>query len=110
MSYDTDLEKRIDQVIQRWGVELGKKKMFGGLGYFINGNMCFAIRGDQVLLRLEEAQAAKLVERPGVYEAVMGSRPMKNWLEAGGEAIDTPDKLLEILAIGRDYALQLPAK
>ena len=32
MAYDTILESRIDEEIERWGIDVAKRKMFGGLG------------------------------------------------------------------------------
>ncbi len=63
-----------------------------------------------MLLRVDDMQAEELAKRPGVHIAVMGGRVMKNWLEAGGEAIGTCAELLDDLAIGRDYAQNLPSK
>jgi hypothetical protein len=110
MPYNTELEVRIDQTTVAWGKLLGKRKMFSGLAYFIAGNMCFAIRDDELLLRLDDKQADELLKSPGVHIAVMGKRQMKNWLQAGGPAIAGPAQLLALLTIGRDYALSLPPK
>lgn len=110
MAYSAELEAKIDEIAAEWEMALTKKKMFSGLAYFVYGNMCFAIRGDRLLLRLDDAEATKMAVRPGVQVAIMGGRPMKNWLEAGGEAIEDQAKLLQLLEIGRDYALQLPPK
>ncbi|MFC2045782.1 hypothetical protein ACFLUH_03795 [Chloroflexota bacterium] len=40
MGYNQDLEDKIDRLIDRLGA-IAKKKMFGGIGYLIYGNMCF---------------------------------------------------------------------
>ena len=42
MPYNIDLEDRIDRLSTRLS-DLTKKKMFGGVGYMLNGNMCFGI-------------------------------------------------------------------
>ncbi len=42
MAYDEQLEKRLDQLIAKRN-EIQKKKMFGGVGYLLRGNMCFGI-------------------------------------------------------------------
>lgn len=110
MAYSIELEARIDEATRGWDVALTKKKMFSGLAYFVYGNMCFAIRGDALLLRLDDTEATKMAAQPGVQVAIMGGRPMKNWLQAGGDAIEDQAKLLQLLEIGRDYALQLPPK
>ncbi len=47
MAHDTSLESRIDDKIIGWDIEVRKRKMFGGLGYFIGGNMAFGVKGDE---------------------------------------------------------------
>src|SRR5215470_2566681 len=103
MGYSAELEARIDEATEGWEVALSKKKMFSGLAYFVHGNMCFAIRGDELLLRLDDAEADKIARLPGMHIAQMGPRVMKNWLQAGGEAIENHAKLSKLLEIGRDY-------
>ena len=50
MAYNVDLEYRIDQLTNRLG-EITKKKMFGGIGYLMNGNMCFGIHKEFLIIR-----------------------------------------------------------
>ena len=42
MAYNLDLEYRMDRIIDRLA-DITKKKMFGGIVYLLNGNMCFGI-------------------------------------------------------------------
>ena len=51
MSYDTILEKKIEDVTLSWET-LEKKKMFGGICYLINGNMSFGIWKDNLIVRM----------------------------------------------------------
>jgi TfoX/Sxy family transcriptional regulator of competence genes len=108
MAYDLGLEKWIDTATADWG--LGKKRMFSGLSYFIDDKICFAVRGGELMIRVDKTLASELLGRPGIHEAVMGKRVMKNWVQAGEGAIATDEKLLELLAIGHDYAINLPPK
>ena len=105
-----NLERHVDRAVEVWDLVLDKKKLFGGLAYLIDGKMCFAIRKDRVLLRVGTVQASKLLERPGVHRACMGSRIMKGWLAFDAETLGVEVELLEILAIGRNYAWALPSK
>jgi TfoX/Sxy family transcriptional regulator of competence genes len=50
MGYNIDLEDRTDRLKDRLG-EIDKKKMFGGIGYLLNGNMCFGIHKESLILR-----------------------------------------------------------
>ena len=106
MAYDISLEARIDSLTVDW--ELTKQELFGGLGYFLESTMCFAIRGDELLLRLDYAKVHGLLKKPGVHTAEMGARTMKNWIQAGGDAIADDDDLKSLLVIGQDYATTHP--
>ncbi len=109
MAYDTTLEARIDEVVQSWGLEIPKRKMFGGLGYFINRNMAFGIKVDELIAKAESAHAEKLLSEPGVGYFEFGGKYMKSWLQVQPEVLD--DETLErYLEISRDYVLTLPPK
>ncbi len=111
MAYDEGLEKRIDEVLGEWGLQLAKKKMFGGIGYLVQGNMCFGISRDKLLVRSDEAGAKAMLQRTNTEPFQMGKMPPSTtWVLAGGEAIASSEKLSELMAIGRDYALSLPPK
>lgn len=88
-----------------------QKKMFGGVAYFTpTGNMCFAMMKDELLFRVGKEQTAVYLGEPGIREARMGSRVMKNWLLAGGEAIEDEKNLQRLLQAGYDFAMSLPPK
>ena len=62
MGYNVDLEDKIDRLKERLG-EIAKKKMFGGVGYLINGNMCFGIYRESLVLRTSPEKAEELMRR-----------------------------------------------
>jgi hypothetical protein len=106
VAYDTALEARIDDAIAGWDQDVRKQKMFGGLGYLIEGRLCFAVRGrGGILLKVDGHEAERLCRTDGFERAVMGERVMKNWLHADGPAIATRAKLSAVLAVGRRAAL-----
>lgn len=109
MAYDPTLEVRIDDEIVTWDVEVTKRKMFGGLGYFINGNMAFGVKGDELIVKPAPERADELQKEPGVKPFEFGGRTMKSWCLAEPEVLDE-DNLSRLLAICRDYVLTLPPK
>jgi TfoX/Sxy family transcriptional regulator of competence genes len=111
MAYDLRLEQRIDTAIAGWGLGVPKRKLFGGVGYFVNGNMAFGAHGNELIVRTSDEAGNELLKLPGIRHFVMGSHTsMKNWYLAGGEAIADEGKLAELLRLSRDYALTIPAK
>lgn len=109
MAYDLTLESRIDDEIATWHVEVMKRKMFGGLGYFIHGNMAFGVKGDELIVKPNPDQAEKLQQESGVKPFEFGGRTMKSWCLAEPDILDE-DNLPRLLAISRDYVLTIPPK
>ena len=111
MAYNTELEERIDAIVIELDVGVSKKKMFGGLSYFEQGeNMAFAIRNDALIFRASDDTAIELLRHDGLERANMGSRPMRSWLQADGKAITSREELTNYLTIGYQYARNLPPK
>jgi TfoX/Sxy family transcriptional regulator of competence genes len=79
MSYDLDLELRLDQLVPRFG-NLSKKKMFGGVGYLMNGNMAFGIHNQSLVVRLSPDREAELLKRKPASTFDITGKPMKGWV------------------------------
>jgi TfoX/Sxy family transcriptional regulator of competence genes len=63
MPYSKEIEDRIDALITPWP-NIEKKKMFGGICYLINGNICFGIWKEYLIVRTSvETAEEKLQER-----------------------------------------------
>lgn len=109
MAYDTILEERIDEIVESWGLDVSKRKMFGGLGYFINRNMAFGIKTDELIVKADEATREMLLKEQGIGFFTFGNKSMKSWLQAEPEALDE-ENLVRLLRISRDHTLTLPPK
>ncbi len=109
MAYDTSLAERIDHLSLNWP-GLGKKKMFGGLGYLLNGNMAFGILKDSLIVRCGPESYAACLARPGAREFDITGKPMTGWVTVAAEAIEPDAELLAWLERGRDFAASLEAK
>jgi len=109
MGYNLDLEYRIDQFKARLG-DMTRKKMFGGVGYLINGNMCFGIYKDYLVLRTMPEKADELLKSEYVTPFDITGRPMKGWVLVSPDMLETEDQLLDMLKLGISYAETLPHK
>ena len=109
MAYDAVLESRIDDEVAAWGVVVTKRKMFGGLGYFVQGTMAFGVKGDELIVKPHPEQADEMLKEPGMKPFEFGGRTMSSWCLAAPEILDE-DNLPRLLAICREYALTLPPK
>ncbi len=109
MPYNLDLELRLDRLLPRFGKAV-KKKMFGGIGYLMNGNMAFGIHKDALVVRVTPDQAEKLLKQDFVKEFDMTGRPMAGWLLVSPEGVKTDESLMGFLRVAVDYVKALPAK
>ena len=109
MPYDHALEDRIDLLSVNWP-GFGKKKMFGGLGYLLRGNMAFGIWKTQLIVRCGPERHEACLARPGVSEFDVTGRPMRGWIMVADDGFDDDTVLLAWLETGRDFAAGLPAK
>jgi len=109
MAYDEQLAARIrDLVADEAG--LTEKKMFGGLAFLVEGNMAVAASGQGgLLVRVDPAESAELVETTPAVEMEMRGRSMAGWLRL--DSADVEDEELSAwVDRGVSFARSLPPK
>jgi len=109
MAYDAGLADRIRVVLPR-GKRFEEKKMFGGVGYLLNGNMCVGIWKDSLIARLGPEQGEAALREPYVKEFDITGRPMKGWVMVLPEGIEEDDQLKEWVARASKFVAKLPKK
>jgi TfoX/Sxy family transcriptional regulator of competence genes len=109
MTYNLDLEDRIDRLKERLG-EIAKKKMFGGIGYLMKSNMCFGIHQESLVIRTSPQKAGELLKSEYISPFDITGRPMKGWLLVSPDALETEDQLLDMLKLGVSFVEKLPGK
>ena len=76
MAYNVNLEDHIERLAD-WLDVVGKKKMFGEIGYLLNGNMCFGIHREFLILRTSKEKADELMKNENFTPFDITGRPMK---------------------------------
>lgn len=85
--------------------------MFGGLAFLINRNMAVAASGQGgLLVRVDPATSAGLVEGTAAYPMEMRGRSMDGWLRVDAHHVANDRELGEWVARGVGYARSLPPK
>ncbi len=90
---------------------LVEKRMFGGIGFMLFGNMAIGTTAKgELLVRIDPARQAEALQRTGAYQMHMGPRPMTGFIAVG--ATGTPDDaaLSGWIAYAMQYAETLPPK
>ena len=108
MAYDSKLAERIRAEVQ--GLPVVEKKMFGGVGYMLNGNMACGILGADLIVRVGLNDYARLLDQPHVKVFTMknGPRPMKGWLMVEPAGWKTETQLSDWIKLGVEFASALP--
>ncbi len=109
MAYDLDLAKRIKIILG--GIKnLEEKKLFGGIGFLINGNMACGVNKNDMIVRIDPNRQDILLSRPHTRVFDLTGKPMKGWLVVAPEGLKRAGQLKEWISEGIDYARTLPAK
>ena len=109
MTYNLDLEYRIDSLIPQLGV-ITKKKMFGSIGYLMNDNMCFGIYKEYLIIHTTIEKAQELLVSEYFKPFDITGKPMKGWLMVSPDYVETEDQLLKILKLGINFVENIPKK
>ena len=56
------------------------KKMFGGIGFMLNGNMACGVSGDALMARVTHDEYETALKQPCVRVFPNADRPMRGWL------------------------------
>jgi TfoX/Sxy family transcriptional regulator of competence genes len=110
VAYDDELAERVREVI---GAEPGmtEKRMFGGLGFLLYGNLAVSASSQGgLLVRIDPNEAESLTSNPHVRRFEMRGREMAGWLHVEAEALASDDELRRWVDKGVTYAQSLPAK
>lgn len=110
MAYDEDLAARVRELV---ALERGlsEQRMFGGLGFMLDGNLAVAVSSHGgLLLRVDPDETEALAAKPHASVAVMRGRPMRGWLRIAAEGVREKRRLERWVRRGVAYARTLPAK
>lgn len=81
MAYDEGFAERVREAVTGLGVEADERKMFGGLGFMVGGNMAVAVSGQEgLMVRVDPADEAELLETTDAVPMEMRGRTMSGWL------------------------------
>ena len=109
MAYDEELADRIRSVLgQRPG--MSERKMFGGIGFMLDGNMCCGVIGDELMLRLGDDAGTAAMRRDDVRAFDMTGRPMTGWVLVAAESVATEEQVAPWVDDAAAFVATLPPK
>ena len=84
-------------------------KMFGGIGFMLNGNMVAAASKRGLLARVGKERQPEALARPGAQPMIMRGRTMEGYIRIGPDAL-TNASVKSWLQLASAFVRTLPAK
>ena len=109
MAYDEGLAHRIREQLDNY-IGVSEKKMFGGIAFFLNGNMACGVSGDQLMVRVGKDRYEEALSQPYANEFDMTGRPMRGWVTIDPLGYESDAALSDWVNQGVTFAQSLPPK
>jgi TfoX/Sxy family transcriptional regulator of competence genes len=109
MAYDENLAGRIRAELGQMP-GMSEKRMFGGVGFLVRGNMACGVHGDDLIARVGADRYEEALARPHIKPFDMTGRPMSGWVMVTPAGVAGDDELQRWVRQGVEYALSLPGK
>ena len=109
MAYDEGAAQRVrETMIDTPG--FSEKKMFGGVGFMLQGNMASGVNKDNLIIRVGPDGYEDALNQPHARVFDMTGRPMKGWVSVGPRGYKSDQDLAEWVRRGTEFTLSLPPK
>ena len=109
MGYDKDLAERVRRLLENKPA-FSEKKMFGGVGFLLGGNMACGILNDDLIVRVGPQNYEEALQMRHTKKFDMTGRSMKGWVMVSAIGHKRKEDLVDWVERGAAFALTLPAK
>ena len=109
MAYDEALALRVSGLVNEQPGMI-EKKMFGGIGYLLNGNMACGVHKEFLIVRVGPDQYQAALEQVHTRVFDITGRPMTGWIMIDPQGYAADADLRGWVQQGLDFAASLPAK
>jgi TfoX/Sxy family transcriptional regulator of competence genes len=109
MAYDETLANRIRNLLPPVAPVI-EKKMFGGIGFLLNGNMAVGVHKNDLIVRTGLENHKVALNLKGAKSFDITGRPMIGWVMVSQEGCATEKALLKWISMALDFVETLPPK
>lgn len=109
MSFDQGVAQRVREEITQLP-EVEEKKMFGGVGFMLSGNMACGVINEDLIVRVGADNYQNALAAPHTREFDMTGRPMTGWVVVRPDGYRRDEDLRGWVERGVTFASSLPAK
>jgi len=111
MAYDEGLAIRIEEMLAQFETpNIEPKKMFGGVGFMLNGNMSCGVHKDYLIVRVGPVAYPEALKHEHTSEFDITGRPMTGWVTVDADGYESDEDLRDWITKGINFALTLPEK
>jgi TfoX/Sxy family transcriptional regulator of competence genes len=111
MAYDEQLAEEVRERLAALDGEVTEKRMFGGLGFMVDGNLAVAAsRRGGLLVRTDPADAEEVEAQSGVEPMESRGRRMPGWVFVAPEALASEGDLDAWIDRALAFVATLPPK
>lgn len=109
MPYDESLADRLSVALSlKRGIE--KKKLFGGIGFLLDGNMLVGVWKNSLVVRLGSLDYENARLEPHVREFDITGKPLKGWVMIEPDGIEDDEQLFGWIERATAFVKTLPKK
>lgn len=109
MAFNESLAKRVRHALASLA-PFQEKNMFGGLGFFVNGNMACGVYKDHMIVRVGSENYEALLKEPFAKVFDITGRSMSGWIMVDIRGLESDDVIAFWAQKGIDFASTLPYK
>ena len=109
MAYSESLAERIRTVLGRQA-GLEEKKMFGGVGFLLNGNMLVGVWKTSLVARIGTEQYDEALAEEHVRKFDITGREMRGWVLVDADGVESDQALRSWIDRAMNFVRELPKK
>jgi hypothetical protein len=87
-----------------------EKRLFGGVGFLLNGHMCVGAWKEFLIVRVGPEAYQQALAQPHVCEFDITGRPMTGWIMVEPAGVQRESELAEWIERAAAFVGELPAK
>ncbi|MHB8133670.1 MAG: TfoX/Sxy family protein [Anaerolineaceae bacterium] len=109
MAYDEGLSFRVEEILADTSAFIAKK-MFGGIGYLIRGNMTCGVIQNALIVRLSQQDYQTALQKPNTRKFEMTGKEMRGWLLVDPDGTSDDNDLKNWINSALQFSATLPPK
>jgi TfoX/Sxy family transcriptional regulator of competence genes len=108
MHSDPKLVERLTTLLEGRGLE--QRTMFGGICFFLNGNMCVGVWHSDLIARIGIDAAEDFVGDEHARAMDLTGRPMRGWMQIEPAGTESDPAISDWIDLAVDFVSTLPQK